>query len=73
VTGNELAIEGTQDAELCLGNREFLHRFYVSSLPSEAQGILVTDFMKKTDAYLDLEKLEVRLKLLNRHKLLGIE
>jgi hypothetical protein len=61
VTGNSLNLVGTQEASFRLGHKQFRHLFYVCSLPSQAQGILGIDFMRKTKARLDLERLELTL------------
>jgi hypothetical protein len=62
VTGDTLAVEGEQDAEFSLDSQYFSHRFYVCALPTEAYGILGSDFLVKCDGHLDLEKRELRLK-----------
>jgi hypothetical protein len=63
VTGDTLAVEGEQDAEFSLDSQSFNHRFFVCALPTEADGILGSDFLVKYDGHLDLEKRELRLKL----------
>jgi hypothetical protein len=59
ITGDELDIRGVQNVEFSLNNRKFGHQFYVCSLPTEAQGILGTDFLRRMKASLDLQGQEL--------------
>jgi hypothetical protein len=61
VTGDTLAMEGEQNVEIHLRNRNFRHKFYVCSLPTEADGILGTNILLKKDGCLDLDRQELRL------------
>jgi hypothetical protein len=44
-----------------LDNHEFKHPFYVCSLPTNADGLIGLDFMKKTGANLDIGKGKISL------------
>jgi hypothetical protein len=46
VRGKEREIRGTQDGKFCLNNRKFIISF-VCSLPTDADGIIVVDFLSK--------------------------
>ena len=48
VTGEHLDIQGNQTLSFNLGGRKYCHTFLVSTLPTEATGLLGTDFMKAT-------------------------
>jgi hypothetical protein len=61
VTGKELEIKGVQDVLVHLGGKTFNHQFCVSSLPTEADGILGVDFLAGKKSDLNLEKLQLRL------------
>ena len=47
VTGDLLDIKGLQSASFSLNGRDYTHAFLVCSLPTEAAGLLGTDFLKK--------------------------
>jgi len=53
VTGEVLDIKGRQTVSFRLNGREFKHTFLVCSLPTEAAGIIGTDFMTQTGAMID--------------------
>jgi hypothetical protein len=55
VTGEVLDIKGLQSVSISLKGREYTHAFLVSSLPSEAEGLLGTDFLEKPGAVIDFE------------------
>ena len=55
VTGEVLDVMGRQSLSFVLGGQEFHHSFLVCSLPTEAAGILGTDFLVKSGALIDLE------------------
>ena len=48
VTGEVLDTKGLQSVSFLLKGREYTHAFLVCSLPSEAAGLLGTDFLGKT-------------------------
>ena len=56
VTGDLLDIKVLQSASFSLNGREYTHAFLVCSLPTEAAGLLGTDFfLEKTGAVIDFE------------------
>jgi len=55
VTGEVLDVKGRQSLSFELGGKEFHHSFLVCSLPTEAAGILDTDFLTESGAIIDLE------------------
>jgi len=55
VTGQILDIKGLQSVSFSLKGREYTHAFLVCSLPSEAAGLLGTDFLGKTGAVVNFE------------------
>jgi hypothetical protein len=55
VTGEVLDVKGRQSVSFMLGGREFLHSFLVCPLPTDAAGILSTDFLTESGATVDLE------------------
>jgi hypothetical protein len=55
VTGKALDIRGQQTVSFRLGTREFEHEFLVCSLPTEAAGLIGTDFMKDVGVKIDFE------------------
>ena len=61
VTGETLEIRGQQTVSLKLDGQEFKHPFYVCSLPTNADGLIGLDFMKKTGANLDIGKGKISL------------
>ena len=50
VTGEALDVRGQHTVSFVIGGREFKHEFLVCSLPTEAAGILGTDFMNESGA-----------------------
>jgi hypothetical protein len=62
MTSDTLAVEGEQGAEFSLESQDFSHRFYVCALPTDAYGILGSDFLVKYDGQLNFEKRELRLR-----------
>ena len=54
VTGDLLDI-GLQSASFSLNGREYTHAFLLCPLPTEAAGLLGTDFFEKTGAIIDFE------------------
>jgi hypothetical protein len=48
-------MKGEQSVSFLLGGRKFSHVFLVRSLPSEAAGLIGTDFMNETGAVIDFE------------------
>jgi hypothetical protein len=67
VTGDALQIQGEQEVKLCINGTNIHHRFKVCSLPTEAHGILGTDYLAKVNACLDLENKKLVLKLYPDH------
>jgi hypothetical protein len=55
VTGKVLDIKGRQSASFEINRRRFEHAFLVCSLPTEAAGLLGTDFMTKAGVVIDFE------------------
>jgi len=55
VTGEALNIKGQQHVSFVLGGRKLDHTFLVCALPTEADGLLVTDFLDRTDAEINFE------------------
>jgi hypothetical protein len=55
VTGEALDFRGQQTISITIGGREFKHKFLVCSLPTEAAGLLGTDFMNDAGAKIDFE------------------
>jgi len=55
VTGKELDIKGRQSVTFEFGGHEFRHTFLVCSLPTDAAGLLGTDFMEGTGAVINFE------------------
>jgi hypothetical protein len=53
VTGEALDIRGQQTVSFRIGGREFKHKFLVCSLPTEAAGLIGTDFMNGVGAKID--------------------
>jgi len=52
VTGETLDVKGRQAASLGLGGRKFGHTFLVCPLPTEAAGLLGTDFLEEVPTYI---------------------
>ena len=61
VTGEVLDVKGRQSLSFELGGKEFHHSFLVCSLPTQAAGILGTDFLKESGAVIDLERKKMTL------------
>ena len=55
VTREVLDVKGRQSLSFELGGKEFHHSFLVCSFPTEAAGILGTDFLTECGAVIDLE------------------
>ena len=55
VTREVFDVKGRQSLSFKLGGQEFHHSFLVCSLPTEAAGILGTDFLTESSAVVDLE------------------
>ena len=55
VTGEVLDIKGLQSMTFTLNGREFTHAFLVCALPTDAAGLLGTDFLEKAGAVIDFE------------------
>ena len=53
VTGEVLDIKGIQSVTFTLNGREFTHAFLVCGLPTDAAGLLGTDFLEKAGAVMD--------------------
>jgi len=56
VTGEALDVKGLQKVTFLLNRREYTHTFIVCSLPTEAAGLLGTNFLEKLGAVIDFEK-----------------
>ena len=55
VTGENLDVKGRQSVSFMLVRRRFHHSFLVCPLPTEAAGLLGTDFLTEWGAIIDLE------------------
>jgi len=55
VTGEALDVKGLWTATFLLNRREYTNTFLVCSLPTEAAGLLGTDFLEKLGAVIDFE------------------
>jgi len=55
VTGEALNIEDQQHVFFVLGGRKFDHTFFVCPLPTEADGLIGTDFLDRTSAEINFE------------------
>jgi hypothetical protein len=53
VTGEVLSIKGQQTVSFVVDGREFNHTFLVCSLPTDAAGLLGTDFLNKAGVSID--------------------
>jgi hypothetical protein len=51
VTGETLDIQGLQSIAFTLNGREFTHVFLVCTLPTDAAGLLGTDFFGKNGCH----------------------
>jgi hypothetical protein len=63
VTGDPLQIKGEQEVKFGISGANFMHNFKVCPLPTEAHGILGTDFLTKVKASLDIENKQLILKV----------
>ena len=54
VTGETLEVKGRQTVSLGLGGRKFDHTFLGCPLPTEAAGLLGTDFLEGRSAHINL-------------------
>ena len=59
VTGDELQIKGAQLVRFKINGQTYSHKFIVSSLSTDADAIVGTDFLHKVNAKLDLENQEM--------------
>jgi hypothetical protein len=57
VTGANLGIEGEQEVEFSFRDWISRHKFYVCSLPTDADGLVGMDLLIKKNARLDIQKL----------------
>ena len=55
VTGETLEVKGRQTFSLDLCGRKFDHRFLVCLLPTEAAGLLRTDFLEGRSSHISFE------------------
>jgi len=55
VTGESLDVKGRQLVSFRLGGRKFDHRFLVCPLPTQAAGLIGTDFLERTGAEINFE------------------
>ena len=55
VTGETLHVKGRQTVSLGLGGRKFDHIILVCPLPTEAAGLLDTDFLEERGANINFE------------------
>ena len=62
VTGEVLDIKWRQLVSLTMGGREFHHEFLVCTLPTEAAGILDTDFLVEYGVTMDLQSNKLSLR-----------
>jgi hypothetical protein len=63
VTGDPLQIQGEQEVKFGINGTKFMHKFKVCPLPTEAHGILGTDFLTRVKARLDMENKQLTLKV----------
>ena len=61
MTGEDLDIKGQQSVYFTLNRREYGHTFLICSLPTDAAGLLGTDFFLKTGAVIDLKCVQMSL------------
>jgi hypothetical protein len=61
MTGDALRVQGEQEIEFRVNGSTFRHKFKVCSLPTEAHGILGTDYLANVNARLDLGNRILRL------------
>jgi hypothetical protein len=62
VTGDELRVKGDQRVTFTIKGEELVHMFCVCNKAKEADAILGMDFLRKAEAWVDLENKELRLK-----------
>jgi hypothetical protein len=62
VAGATMCIDGVQEVEFRLQNCTFHHPYYVCELPTEMDGIVGTDLLRKLRARLDLGDCSLVLK-----------
>ena len=55
MTGESLEVKGRQLVSFTLGGRKFDHKFLVCTLPTEAAGLIGTDFLERTGAEIKIE------------------
>jgi hypothetical protein len=55
VTGEKLDVEGQQTLPLVIAGSRYYHTFLVSPLPTEAAGLLGTDFLARNGVIVDLD------------------
>ena len=55
VTGEALDVKGLQTVTFSFNRREYTHTLLVCSLPTEAAGLLGTDFLEKSGDVIDFE------------------
>jgi hypothetical protein len=61
VTGQAVDIKGRQSVTFELDGREHNHKFLVCALPTDAAGLLGTDFLEEAGATLDFERSKMSL------------
>jgi hypothetical protein len=61
MTGDALDIKGQQSVTFVLNGREFKLSFLVSSLPTQAAGLVGTDIMAQLGAVIDFERSKMSL------------
>jgi len=61
VTGKVLDTKGQESVSFTLNGREYSHTFLVCPLPSDAAGLLGTDFTEKTGAVINFERCKMSL------------
>jgi len=66
VTGEALDVKGLQKVTFLLNRREYTHTFLVCLLPTEAAGLLGTDFLEKLGAVIDFESQKMFLAYIGR-------
>jgi hypothetical protein len=61
VTGKNLDIQGQQCVSFVLGGKTFRHTFLVCPLPTKADGLLGSDFLRKVGAVINFDSRELSL------------
>jgi len=64
MTGETLDVKGRQTISFGLVGRKFNHTFLVCLLPTEAAGLLGTDFLEERGAHINFENGEMSFNLL---------